>query len=521
MKSKSILVAGTVALMAAVVAIPWYLSRAVATLNLQIPRSQSSAIPALPRSLSTITVPIFLPIATVRSFLDKEIPTVFNDSSTSEVVDEINLRASTSWKLVRTPLVLSGNDGAIRGTVDLAGPVRVAAHLGPARASATVDLGGRILVSARPQLQPDWRMTVPEFHLKALLDEARVDLSLPITRMVPFEVIKKIPIVKDIPLIGAIVDGVTEVVKTVTRPIEEITTFRVSVRSIVQRYLDPEIASLRDDIVRDVGSADFLRESAEGNWKNLCISIPVESGLWLQIKPIRARAAQPQITTDGILLQLGIDAETWMSPREIEPSCPFPASVTLESPRPSSIEINLPAEVDYSVLKKGLSDLLVGKIFEDLVYVRVDDVITVSSAGRSLQLGVAVTVDTGGWFGPRAAGTVYVLVQPHLDVDSKTVRFLNVRMDTASRNAVVAAVGKLGEPLLERAIERYELDLESTRQQLLSAANDALDALSSDGLVVNGRIDDVRLTRLDVDEKAIRLLATARGNMSVIVTEVP
>ena len=63
MQSKPILVAGTVVLMAAVVAIPWYLSRATATLNPQIPRSQSSGLPALPRSLSTVTVPIFLPIA--------------------------------------------------------------------------------------------------------------------------------------------------------------------------------------------------------------------------------------------------------------------------------------------------------------------------------------------------------------------------------------------------------------------------------------------------------------------------
>ena len=521
MKSNSILVAGTVVIIATVVAISWYLSRATATLNPQVPSSQSSVLPPLPKSLSTVTVPIFIPIATVRSFLDKEIPPVFIDSSDSEVVNEIKLRASASWKLARTPLVLSGNDGAMGGAVAVAGPVRVAAHLGPARASTTIDLGGRILMSARPQIQADWRMTVPDFHLKALLDEATVDLSLPITRMVPFELIENIPIIRDLPLIGAIISGVRQVVRTVMKPIKEITTFPVSVRGIVQRYLDPEIASLRDDIVRDVGAADFLRKSAEGNWKKLCINIPVESGLWLQIKPIRARASQPQIHDDGILLQLGIDAETWISPREVEPNCPFPESVTLESPKPSSIEINLPAEIEYSVLNAGISDLLVGKTFGNLVSVRVDDVITVEAAGRSLLLGLAVTVDTHGWFGTQAAGTVYVLAEPHLDVESNKVLFLNVHMDTDSRNALVAAVGEIGEPLLERAIERYELNLASTYQQLLSTANNALGALSSDGLAVNGRIDDVRLIRLDVDEEAIRLLGTARGNMSVIVNEVP
>ena len=76
--------------------------------------------------------------------------------------------------------------------------------------------------------------------------------------------------------------------------------------------------------------------------------------------------------------------------------------------------------MDYSVIRKGFSDLLVGNSFGDVVSVRVNDVIEVGAVGGSLVLGLAVTVDTGGWFRSRAAGTVYILVQPHLDVDSSS-----------------------------------------------------------------------------------------------------
>ena len=94
-------------------------------------------------------------------------------------------------------------------------------------------------------------------------------------------------------------------------------------------------------------------------------------------------------------------------------------------------------------------------------------------------------------------------------------------MDTASRDALVAAVGELSEPFLERAIERYELGLASTHHQLLTAGNSALSALSSEGLVVTGQINDVRLSRLDVGAVAVRLIGTAKGNVSVVVTEQP
>ena len=406
MTRKPFLIVSIAALATAIVAITWYLSQTTVTLDPRIPKSEPLAMPAPPPSLTTVTVPISIRLPVIRSFLDNKIPSIFAGSSKTEVVDKLDMTASANWHLTRSALLLSGEEGKLNGTIKLTGPVRVAAHLGPACTSATVNLRGSISVSAQPNLREDWHLIVPDLQLHATLNDALVYVSLPVTRMVPIEVIDKIPIVKDLPLIGAILSGFKKVVRTVLKPVEDITKFPVSVRSIVRKYLEPEITDLRDDMVTDIASADFLRKSAEKYWSRLCTSVPIETGLWLQIKPIHARVLQPRISENRILLQLGIDAETQVVSKHTEPSCPFPEFLTLESSGSGRIDINLPAEVDYLVIRKGLSDLLVGNSFGDVVSVRVNDVIEVGAVGGSLMLGLAVTVDTGGWFRSRAAGTV-------------------------------------------------------------------------------------------------------------------
>ena len=125
------------------------------------------------------------------------------------------MTASASWNLTRSALLLSGEEGKLNGSVKLAGPVRVAADLGPARTSATVNLRGIITVSAQPKLREDWHLIVPDLQLRATLNDALVYVSVLDTFMVPIEVIDKIPIVKDFPLIGAILSGFKKVVRTV------------------------------------------------------------------------------------------------------------------------------------------------------------------------------------------------------------------------------------------------------------------------------------------------------------------
>lgn len=499
----------------------WHVSRSTVTLNPQIPASLNPEMQAVPKSFTSVTVPIAVPIQAVQSILDQKIPRTFKGSSGSEVVKEIGLSASARWNLARSTLLLSGRDGRLTGNVNLNGTVHVVAHLGSARATEKVSLGGHISMSTLPQVQPDWRLTVPDLQIRAILNKATIDISLPVVRLVPVEEIEKIPFIKDLPIIGAILRGVKKIVRIVMKPIEEITTFPISVRSVVRKYLDREVNDLRNDIVKQVSSSDSLRKAAKNAWNEMCTTIPVMQGLWLQIKPIGARISQPDVKGDTIFVKLGIDAETQITSTKVEPECPFPESAVIATSMPNKIAINLPAEVDYSVVREGLSGLLVGKSFGSLVSLTVKDVIDVRASGGSLILGIVVVVETDSWIRSRAEGTVYVLAKPQLDAEGEIVRFRDVRMDTASRDVLVDVAGELSEPFLERAVERYELDLGPVRDRVLGDANKAIEKFSLDGLKVSGRIDDVRLVGLEVGEHAVRLHGNAQGRISVVVAENP
>ena len=499
----------------AALAAKWYLYAATDPLRPPMPTSASPTRTPSPTTPSTLSIPVSVPIDTLDSHLESLIPHSFADSSTDEILDELDLSASARWNLRRSALGLSARDTALHAHLGFSGPVDLAVDLGPVGVNATVELRGRLLLSTQPQLQSDWRLTVPDLTLRAEYDEATVPVTIPITRHISVDFIERIPIVEDLPLIGELVSGFREVVRTVTEPIEELTTVDVSVRGIVRDHMEPRIESLRRDIIDDVAAAPFLREAAATSWQRLCSTVALGSGVWLQSKPVRAHAAQPRITDDAVLLQLGIDVHSRLLPEDREPTCPFPETLTLRSPSPGRIEINLPAEIRYAILDDALTEFLVGQSYGDGVLVSVHDITHVGASGGSLVLGIAVTVDTREWLRARAKGTVYILATPHLDLDSQTIRFLDVSMDAESRNHLVHAVGEIGEPLLERAIERYTFELEPLRQRLLRQGNDWIASLAMDEFTVSGEIQDIRLTRLEAGAETLRLQGTTTATASV------
>ena len=485
-----------------------------------IPDVGASGVPEPALPLSSVTVPIFVPMEVVRSFLDGEIPAAFAEGETTELIERPGLSASANWNLTRSPLQLSGDDGVLAGSLDLAGSADIGVDLGPAGISKNVDLRGRISLLARPRLQSDWRLTVPDFQIRDELQEATMELALPAAGTAPGEETEENPILEDMPRLGAFVRGVRNVVSAVATSIGE-RTVSISVRSILSRYLEPEIEALRSNIVEDIAASDFLEESAREIWSRLCTSVPVESGYWLRVKPVRARAAQPSVTTEGILVHLGVEAETQLSSSSTELNCPFPDSLTVEPAEGGQFEIRLPMELDYKVVRRELSGFLVGETSESPFSIGVDEVTYFGAHGRSLLLGMAVRTHTASWLDSFAVGTVYVALDPYLDVGSDTLRFREVRMDTASRNALVAAVAELGEPFFERAIERHAFDLGPTYGQLLSAANDAIEDLSSDPFEVRGTMDELGLMGIQLGAESLRLEGFARGDLSVVVAEIP
>ena len=81
-----------------------------------------------------------------------------------------------------------------------------------------------------------------------------------------------------------------------------------------------------------------IERTAREQWVKMCRSIPLGGGktglppLWLEMRPVRAAAAQPQVDARNVTITVGVQAETRILPNETKPTCPFPAQLELVPP---------------------------------------------------------------------------------------------------------------------------------------------------------------------------------------------
>jgi len=66
---------------------------------------------------------------------------------------------------------------------------------------------------------------------------------------------------------------------------------------------------------------------ARREWARMCRAIPLGKAaagvgdLWLEVRPVRAVAAQPKIEAAAVVLTVGVQAETRIVPVESKPDC--------------------------------------------------------------------------------------------------------------------------------------------------------------------------------------------------------
>jgi hypothetical protein len=121
-----------------------------------------------------------------------------------------------------------------------------------------------------------------------------------------------------------------------------------------------------------------FEQNARVQWAKACRSIPLQGTtagstmptLWLELRPIRAIAAQPRIDASNLTLTLGIEAETRITPAETKPSCPFPATIAIVPPTPGRVAIGVPIDMPFTEINKIVEAQFAGKLFRKMVPAR-------------------------------------------------------------------------------------------------------------------------------------------------------
>lgn len=463
-----------------ILAVGLCMSENVSRFDAERPVPKTPVLEPLAEQLSRATIPVSVSIATVGEALERRTPER-ESGLKKNVLGGRFAQSELSWDLARSDLRVSGRGEALSVATELSGETRATGTLRLIRkvdVSTRGDVLAGVSLTASPTLETNW-------HISPNLSEVKIDIQR-----------------ADI-------------------PVKRIGYLDVGEHILTGVQITAE--GLRNQLNRSVARSDFFRQAAQKGWKRLCASTPLgdDSGLWLETKPVLARAAQIRIDRKDIRATIGVEVKTRILSEETQPKCPFPKTLLIEKPKPGGFEIVMPTIIDYKTLERTLAEEVVGKSLGKNVSA-VIRAIKIRPYGEQLLLETKVAVEADVLSGTEAKGNLYVLAEPKLNAKAQTITLENVALETDSQNVLFSMAGKAAESLLLDAVSRQiPLDLGPKLEELRDRAENTLSTLSSENVSVTGKVHQVLLTRLDVGPEHLRLVLTAEGEVRARVEAIP
>jgi hypothetical protein len=262
---------------------------------------------------------------------------------------------------------------------------------------------------------------------------------------------------------------------------------------------------------------------------SLGASAPGMPNLWLEVRPVRAFAAQPRIDQSAVTLTLGMQAETRIVPNETKPECPFPAELEIVSQIDQGrVSVAVPIDIPFVEASRTLTAQLKGKTFPDhrtSAFTATVKSVDIAASGDRLLISLGLRANENkSWFGFGASATIHVWGRPALDPARQVLRLNDIALDVES-GAAFGALGiaaRAAVPYLEKLLaENATIEL----APIAATARKAVEAAVAEfrqrgeGVRVDARIDDLRLAGLEYDSKTLRIIAEADGTVRAEVTK--
>ena len=304
-------------------------------------------------------------------------------------------------------------------------------------------------------------------------------------------------------------------------------------KPLIDRALNEQVADLQARLRND----PFIERSAREQWAKMCRAIPLggdKTGrpkLWLEMRPVRAAAAQPQVDARNVTLTVGVQAETRIVPNETKPDCPFPATLELVAPMDNGrLAVGVPIDMPFSELNKLLEAQLKGHRFPEGGSAPVEVEVrgaSLAAAGDRLLISLRVKArERKSWFGFGAQATVHIWGKPALDAKAQILRLTNLTLAVESEAAfgLLGAAARAAMPYLQDAIaDKAVVDLKPFAADALTKITAALADFqkNSEDVRVDAAVHELRLTGIEFDSHTLRVIAEADGTAKVFVTELP
>jgi hypothetical protein len=224
-----------------------------------------------------------------------------------------------------------------------------------------------------------------------------------------------------------------------------------------------------------------------------------------------------------VTLLVGVQAETRIVPSETKPNCPFPAQLDLvPQANEGTLDIAVPIDIPFPEVSRLLEAQIKGKTFPEDgsgSFATTIKQAVVAASGDRLLISLLVNVKKRGFFALGADATVHVWGKPVLAQTAQVLRFTDVALDVESQ----AAFGLLGEaakaavPYLQRTLaEQAVIDLKpfaaDAKKHIAGAAAQFVD--QARGVDTDITINDLRLLGIAFDDKNLRVITDAKGNVN-------
>lgn len=488
----------------------YFLTQVNNSSRLAVTRPQVEAVAPLEPAtrLSNLVIPITVPLDTLAKAANASVPPMVVGSK-SNPLPSLLREGQIDYMIERGPLAFAPQGGGLMLTSDLKGDVRVTGQgaggvaqgignlvggrlgqqLQNVRFDQKVAIAGRVMVQARPQLTKDWHVA-PNLSGKVAL--------------------------KDVPLSVA---GV-----------------KLNIARELQPFVDHVLTNEMNKVDADLRTDNRLLTLARQEWGHLCLSraLPATTAgappLFIEVKPIKAVAAQPAIDSAGVHLILGLRAQTRILSQATKPDCPFPDYLELIGGRdPGGINIALPIDVPFSELNKLLTAQLAGKTFPEdqtsAANVKVRT-LSVTPSGSRLLLALGVTVKERRFLGLSAEGDVYIWGRPELDRGSQTLKLVDLAIDVQSQAAfgLLDAAASAAIPYFINLLsERAQIDLKpfaaDAKARIEAAAKQAQSSRTDVKITI--AIDSLALQEIAFDATTLRVVAETRGQAGLSILSLP
>jgi hypothetical protein len=476
--------------------------------------AQLPPLPPVSRS-SIVVAPVAIALSAIRESAEKGAPRNFAGKADNSI-SQILQNADIGWSAVRGPISATGDKDVLTLSMPLTGKLNVTGSLSSKATGALGEaLGSMLGGNAAKQ--------IGAVNIKNLNANAEIKGNVVITSRPKFAAAWHLE-----PNLGAQVDlGETNL---------SVAGAKVNVPAQVKPLIDKTVSDQLNAASERIRSDPSLRENAKAQWFKACRSIPLQGTgssaslppLWLEMKPVRAIAAQPRVDAQAVTLLIGLEAETRVTSAPTKPDCPFPDKISIVPPTGTGVNIGVPIDVPFTEINRLVAAQMVGHTYPEdgsgPVDVTVKSVSVIPSGDRLLISLLVRAKEKKSWFGLGAEATVHIWGRPMLDQAQQTLRLADVELAVESEAAfgLLGAAARAVVPQMQQAlVQKTTLDLKpiaaNARDWIAAAIADY--QKNEDGLRVEANIESLTLADIAFDSKTLRVVAEAGGTLNVYVTK--